>query len=218
METLRNSLRRLAQAEMQTDPAHDLAHLDRVWENARRIAADEPLCDTRALMAAAYLHDLVNLPKGAPDRAQASQLSARRAAGLLPSLGLSPDRIATTCHAIEAHSFSANITPETPEARILRDADRLDALGAVGMMRWFAVSGGLNRPLYDPSDPFAENRAPDDRAFTLDHWPLKLRDLADGMLTATGRSLARGRCALMHDTLAALAAETGATLPDSWRP
>lgn len=68
-------------------------------------------------------------------------------------------------HAIEAHSFSAGIAPQSLEAKIVQDADRLEALGAIGLARVFAVSGALGVPLFDAHDPFADARVLDDRAF-----------------------------------------------------
>lgn len=202
---LRAALRAAATRHMRADCAHDLAYLDRVWANARAIGA--PGADERVLLAACYLHDLVNLPKDAPDRAKASRLSAEAAAPILAPLGYTPAEISAAQHAIEAHSFSAGIPPETLEARILRDADRLDALGAIGIARAFAVSGQLDRALYDADDPFAKVRAPDDSTFALDHFPLKLLKLADHMLTPGGQRLAATRTATMRAFLATLGTE-----------
>lgn len=210
------ALRAIAAAQMDRDSAHDLAHLDRVWANAQAIAAEETGVDMAVLAAGAYLHDLVNLPKDSPDRARASTLAALAARPHLADLGLTEAQIDAAAHAIAAHSFSAGIAPETPEARILRDADRLDALGAIGLARAFAVSGALGRPLYDPADPFAANRAPDDSTFALDHFPLKLLRLPDGMLTATGRQMAEARVAVMRQFLCDLATEIGAEPPRHW--
>lgn len=199
---------------MATDPAHDLAHLDRVWVNVQAIA--RPEADMTVLLAASYLHDLVNLPKNAPDRHTASRRSAEAAAPILRDLGFDEAQIAATGHAIAAHSFSAGIPPETEEARILRDADRLDALGAIGIARNFSVSGSLGRALYDPADPFCEHRAPDDALYSLDHWRVKLLSLPQGMLTIKGRALAQARIALMLRFLDDFAAEIGTPLPAEW--
>lgn len=70
-------------------------------------------------------------------------------------------------HAIEAHSFSAGIKPETIEAKIVQDADRLDALGAIGIARCFTVGGQLERPVYNSDDPFCETRKPDDQKWNI---------------------------------------------------
>lgn len=96
-------------------------------------------------------------------------------------------------HAIAAHSFSAGIAPETHEARILQDADRLEALGAIGLARMFAVSGLMGGQLYDPEDPLAQHRPLDDRAYALDHLEVKLFPLVETMQTATGREIAEER-------------------------
>jgi len=215
MPPLHQSLRQIADEHMVQDAAHDLAHLDRVWTTCQDIAETLGVA-TRPLLAAAYLHDLVNLPKDAPNRADASRLSAEAAAPHLQALGFSPDEISETQHAIAAHSFSAGIEPVSDTARILRDADRLDALGAIGIARAFAVSGQLGRALYAPDDPFAAHRPPDDRTFSLDHWPLKLLRLPDDMLTQQGKEIARTRLATMHGFLDALAAEIGTKPPAHW--
>lgn len=216
MDALQTALRAIIQAEMVQDPAHDLAHVDRVWANAHRIARSEGNANLRVLMGAAYLHDLVNLPKDDPDRARASQMSAEAAAPILTDLGFTPEELAAAQHAIAAHSFSANIPPETPEARILRDADRLDALGATGIARTFTVGGTLGRALYDPSDPFAADRELNDQLYTIDHWHLKLLQLPKDMLTAKGRKIADKRARLMLAFLEQLAKETDTWLPDHW--
>ncbi|MGK7489577.1 HD domain-containing protein, partial [Salmonella enterica] len=73
------------------------------------------------------------------------------------------EKLAGICHAIEAHSFSAKIAPTTPEAKIVQDADRLEALGAIGLARVFAVSGALGVALFDADDPFADRRPLNDK-------------------------------------------------------
>jgi len=179
------------------DGAHDLGHLARVWANARRIAAEEAArgvaVDWDVLEAAVWFHDLVNLPKDHPDRARASTLSAQAAVGILRQEGFDPARLPAVAHAIAAHSFSAGIAPETAEARILQDADRLEALGAIGLARMFVVAGAMGRAILDPDDPMAEARPLDDRAFALDHLETKLLRLPALMQTPSGRRLAEER-------------------------
>jgi len=190
------------------DGSHDLTHLHRVRTNARAIAAAEAESGDPAVLAAAcWLHDLVAIEKNDPRRAEASRLSAVAAADLLRGWGWDEARIAGVAHAIEAHSFSAGIVPETAEARILRDADRLDAIGAVGIARAFAVSGRLGHALYDAEDPGAARRPLDDRRFAIDHFRTKLLDLADGMLTVTGRRIAAERTAVLREFLDRFLAE-----------
>ncbi|WP_438990985.1 HD domain-containing protein [Lentibacter sp.] len=197
-----------------TDSAHDLAHIRRVWANCQHIAKGEgqnATVDLELLHAAALFHDLVNLPKNAPNRAEASRLSAEAAAPLARACGLPEAKLPALKHAIAAHSFSAKIAPQTLEAQILQDADRLDALGAIGLARMLMISGALNRPLYDHTDPLAQNRAPDDTAFALDHFQTKLFTLADTMHTETARQIATERTTYMRAFLARLHSEIAET-------
>lgn len=174
------------------DGSHDLSHLQRVWHNVRRIV-DEEGGNLRVLLAATLLHDCVSVEKNSPLRAQASRLSADKARGILAGLGWSDAEREAVAHAIAAHSFSAALAPATLEARILQDADRLDALGALGVARTFYVSGRLGLALYDPADPTARQRELDDSRFTLDHFQTKLLHLAEGFQTSCGTRLARIR-------------------------
>ncbi|MBM7331565.1 HD domain-containing protein, partial [Agrobacterium sp. S2] len=113
------------------DGSHDLSHLARVWKNASAIQSVEG-GDAEILCTAAILHDCVSVEKNSPDRHKASRLAADKASALLRSLGWDDERIDRVAHAVEAHSFSANIEPVTIEAQTLQDADRLDAIGVIG--------------------------------------------------------------------------------------
>lgn len=190
-----------------SDASHDVHHARRVRRNALTIAALEGMGNPVVLTAAAYLHDLINLPKSAVKRSQASRLSAQAAAPILKALGFSRDEIIATQHAIKAHSFSAGIAPQTIEARILQDADRLEALGALGIARTFHVAGSLGSGLFHGEDPFARNRELDDRAFAVDHFATKLLGLADRMQTESGRKIAAQRTEYLAGFLKQLASE-----------
>ena len=178
------------------DGAHDLGHLRRVWARAQLIALDAP-CDLEILLAACMFHDLVNLPKSHPDRARASTLSAEAACHFLRQDGFAEDKLSAVGHAIAAHSFSAGIKPVTTEARVLQDADRLEALGAIGIARMFHVSGAMGGGLFHADDPMALHRPHDDRAYALDHIETKLLKLVDTMQTAPGRAMATERAEWM---------------------
>ncbi|WP_028535762.1 HD domain-containing protein [Paludibacterium yongneupense] len=175
------------------DAAHDMAHLRRVWNTARRLLPSFPAADALVVLAACYLHDLVNLPKNDPRRALASRLAAERSHEVLAGLGFPAERIAAVAHAIEAHSFSAAIEPLTEEACIVQDADRMDALGAVGLARMFYVSGRLERKLAHADDPLAAQRPLDDLEYALDHIEVKLARLPAMMRTRAGAQLAETR-------------------------
>lgn len=192
----------------QTDGAHDMGHLDRVWRACRLIAMDEP-ANPDILGPAAYFHDAVNLPKDAPHRATASRQSADLAVAELGAMGYPAALRAALHHTILAHSFSANIPPETPEARILQDADRLEALGAIGIARMFLISGQMGGGLFDAADPMAQHRPLDDKRFALDHIQTKLVRIARTMQTATGRAMAAERLEWMESFRTRLLAEIG---------
>jgi uncharacterized protein len=179
-----------------TDGSHDLAHILRVFRNAMRIHATEG-GDGEMLAAAVLLHDCVAVEKNSPLRSQASRLAAEKASAILRHLDWPEVKVMAVAHAILTHSFSANIPPESLEAKILQDADRLDAIGMVGAARCFYVAGRLSSELYDPADPRAENREIDDKRYSIDHFPAKLFKLADGFQSVTGAKLARER----HDRL-----------------
>jgi len=183
----------MAAAAAGNDGAHDASHLERVWRSAEALLGHHPEADPLVVMAASYLHDLINLPKDDPARAQASRRSALLAREQLARCGFPEDRLDAVAHAIEAHSFSAAIEPTTIEARIVQDADRLDALGAVGLARMFYVSGRLGRALAHPSDPLALDRVLDDGAYSLDHIVVKLATLPETMQTEAGRAMANVR-------------------------
>jgi uncharacterized protein len=178
------------------DGSHDISHLQRVWNNAAAIQAEDG-GDAHVLFAATILHDCVPTEKNSSLRAQASRLSAEKAARVLSELDWPQAKIEAVAHAVAAHSFSAGIEPLTLEAKTLQDADRLDAIGMLGVARCFYVAGRMGSALYDPVDPHALERPLDDRRYALDHFRAKLLKLASGFRTATGARLAR----LRHDRL-----------------
>lgn len=188
------------------DGSHDVAHLHRVWKNCRQISQDEG-GDQQILCAAVLLHDCVAVEKNSPQRHLASRMAAEKASIALATLGWSDENINKTAHAIEAHSFSAAIPPQTLEAKILQDADRLDAIGMIGVARCFYIGGRMRRALYDAADPLAQQRQYDDKRFTLDHFETKLFKLQEGFQTAAGRRMAALRTERMRRFLSELLEE-----------
>lgn len=200
-------------ADPGTDASHDINHAHRVMRTALDIARSEGGADEVVIIAAAYLHDLVNLPKNHPDRASASARSAEAAGPILAKLGLTPEQIAAAQHAILTHSFSANIAPQTLEAKAIQDADRFEALGAIGIARVFAIAGQLGTSLFEGDDPFAQHRPLDDKRFAVDHFAVKLFKLPSTMQTESGRAIAEQRAEMMRDFLRQLGAELGSDMP-----
>ncbi len=183
-----------------TDAAHDLAHIRRVVASARHLAALEG-ADLRVVLPAAWLHDCVAVAKDSPDRPRASRLAAGKAGAWLRLNDYPAVAIPAIEHAIAAHSFSAGIPPQTLEAQVVQDADRLDSIGAIGIARCFVVGGMMGRPIYDETEPFPLEREPDDLTATVDHFYTKLFTLEGTMQTAAGRELAARRTAVMRDYL-----------------
>lgn len=97
--------------------------------------------------------------------------------------------------------------PLTTEAKIVQDADRLEALGAIGLARLFAVSGALGLALFDGEDPFAQHRPLDDKRYALDHFQTKLLKLPQTMQTARGKQLAQHNAQFLVEFMAKLGAE-----------
>lgn len=194
------------------DAAHDREHIRRVVRNATMIAQAEH-ADLNVVIPAAWLHDCVVVPKDSPQRSQASRLAAQAATTFLAEVNYPPAYLPAIAHAIAAHSFSARIWPETLEARVVQDADRLDALGALGIARTMMLGGAMRKPLYDPTEPLPRIRPPDDTRYVIDHFFQKLLLLSAGMTTATGRREAEQRTTCMRQYLAQLAAELGLEPP-----
>jgi len=201
-----------------SDASHDIHHARRVLHNAVEISTREGHGDRRLLTAGAYLHDLVNVPKNSQLRSEASRLSAEAAEPILEELDFTPEETAAVQHMIIAHSFSANIPTETIEAKILQDADRMEAIGALGIARTFYVAGKLSSQLFDGDDPFAKTRPLNDSQFSVDHFKAKLLGLAATMKTVAGREIAKERSDYMLGFLHQLGAEIGFEVPVDWTP
>jgi uncharacterized protein len=187
-------------ASSPADAAHDISHVMRVVKNCSYLTETEG-ADSKITMPAAWLHDCVAVAKDSPDRARSSTLAAEAGTAFLAELSWPADTLPLIFHAIEAHSFSAGIPPNTLEARVVQDADRLDSLGAIGIARCLLVGGHLGRPLCHHDDPFCEQREPDDARYTIDHFYTKLFKLPKTMQTEAGREEAGRRVAVMQHYL-----------------
>lgn len=196
------------------DPAHDVAHAERVALWTLRLA---PQVEPRTAIAAALLHDNVNLPKDSPDRARASELGAAEAARILPGLGFSAAETASIADAIRTHSYSRGEPPASELGRALQDADRLETLGALGLCRVLSTGTRLGARYFEAVDPWAERRDLDDRSYSVDHFFTKLLGLCDTMLTPEGRREARARTEYLLSFLEQLGREIGASLPPARR-
>lgn len=182
------------------EPAHDFFHVERVVTNALAIARGESASGEveAAAATAALLHELFTLPKNHPDSARAGDRCAEKARELLEVEGAPTWLIAPVSAAIRDHSFSKGVVPEALPSRLLQDADRLDALGAIGLARMWATCADMKRPFYAPDDPFCVTRAPDDKEWGLDHVFKKLLVIPERLHTRTARALAEERVAFLR--------------------
>ena len=184
------------------DLAHGWDHVNRVYHLALHIAEQEG-ADQTITGLAALMHDLGRAAPHDDDRHHAD-LSIIYAEEIMQRYHLPIEKQEAVKHAIIAHSFSKGVEAQTLEARVVRDADRLDALGAIGIMRW-AITGIQRQDAhtlpYHPEDPFAEQHLLNDKRYMLDHFYAKLLKLGDTMTTRTGRFLAQRRIGFMQTYL-----------------
>ncbi|MCV0367194.1 MAG: HD domain-containing protein [Nitrosopumilus sp.] len=185
---------------IENDSAHDFDHIMRVYKNAQKICKKEK-ANEKLVLSAALLHDLISYPKSDKRSKMSSIESAKKSKNILKKYGFSNEEIAIISNAIRDHSFSQNKIPSSIEGKILQDADRLDALGAIGLARVFATGGSLKRPFYDPNDPFCKQRTPDDSIWTLDHFFKKLLKLESLMNTKSGKIEAKKRTIVLKNFL-----------------
>lgn len=165
---------------------HDYFHIERVVKNAVLIAQKEK-ADLFIVELAAWMHDVGDhkLNNGA-DKAE-EQITL-----ILTRLHIPVETIARVIEIVSQVSFSKGKTAASPEAQIVQDADRLDALGAIGLARVFAYGGSLHREIHNPGNPAQTS---------IQHFYDKLLKLKDRMHTATAREMANERHRYMEDFL-----------------
>ena len=161
------------------DLAHDQLHVLRVYRWAIRIAEDVDACPDLC-GAAALLHDIVNVPKESKLRSQGSTLSAIKGAAFLPTSGYSSTETRQIVEGIRTCSWSKGLLPTNDIGRVLQDADRLDAIGTIGIARNIACaqamsSRGNDGQFYHAEDLLGNSsRDLDDKRYAIDHFPMKL--------------------------------------------
>jgi uncharacterized protein len=175
------------------DPSHDFEHISRVLSNAENIAKEE-MADMDILLPAVLFHDVINYPKNSPQAKFASDESAEFATKTLKKLKEYPqEKIPTVAYAISVCSFAKGIIPNSLEAKILQDADGLEATGAISIMRTYASSGQMKRPFYNTSDPFCKNRKPNAHVYALDLFYQRLLKIKDRCHTKKAKQIAGRR-------------------------
>ncbi|MGC8873720.1 MAG: HD domain-containing protein [Chloroflexia bacterium] len=189
------------------DATHDFDHVLRVLALVRRIGPPEG-ANMRILEVATLLHDIAR-DEEARTGVDHALVGAERARQIVRDWGYSEEEAEAVARAIAGHRFRNDREPETIEAKVLYDADKLDALGAIGVGRAFAYAGYTGQRLWTPVPPDAIATRPIDpsRHSPVIEFAVKLSRLVDTMYTATGRALAHERHAFMAAFFEQLEAE-----------
>lgn len=191
-ETIRliERTREYARHFFEREGTHGFSHTERVFNLCMHIGREEG-ADLEVLALASLLHDVAR-PLESSGRVEDHAVEgARIARSYLRSLGYPEDKIEAVAHAIEAHRFSRGPEPRTLEAKILSDADKLDAIGAIGIARVFMYSGEHGR----------------DIEASLKHFEEKILRLKDLMYTETAKRMAEGRHAFVEEFMARIRRE-----------
>ena len=179
--------------------SHDWDHTLRVCRLCEHIGRKEG-ADLDVLKVAAYLHDIGRSHQDAADGAICHAAKGEEMArDIVAGLPLAPDRGANVLHCIRTHRFRNANPPRTLEARILFDADKLDAIGAVGVARTFLFAGEVGARLHNPEVDFTQTRPYSREDTGYREFNVKLRKIKDRMLTDEGRRLAVERHRYMED-------------------
>lgn len=183
------------------DPSHDIYHALRVLLIAEKIAFQER-ADMDIIIPAALFHDIVNYPKNDPGKMLNPDKSAIVAKNILKNIGNFPNsKIKKVSEAIKYCSFSKNILPHFIEAKILQDADGLEATGAISIMRTFSSAGTLKKPFYNTQDTFCKKRKPDDSKYALDLFFTRLLQIEKRLHTSMTKQIAKKRIVFLKKFL-----------------
>ncbi len=210
METV--SIQEAREWYQDADPVHDFDHVLRVYRIAERLARAEG-ADLEIVRTAALLHDSQGSAPGGEGQARAEHhiASAEFAGQILSEKGWSTDRIRTVQHCILAHRFRGDENaPETIEAKVLFDADKLDVLGAIGAARTIAYAALDGQPSYaEPSEQFLRTgkKQSGEPHSSYHEFLFKLRRVKDRMFTDSGKALAEARHAYLVNFYVQLQAE-----------
>lgn len=180
------------------NPAHDWFHVRRVEANADRLAAERPDADAELVRLAALLHDIGRPKEDRGEIEDHAEWGAEESERVLRDRGATDETADAVAHCVRAHRYANRIDPGTIEAKILSDADNLDALGAVGIARCFSYGGERGSPIHDPSLP-PEDDPTDAGRTQFNHVHKKLLGLRERMYTDVGRELATERTEFVRE-------------------
>jgi uncharacterized protein len=193
------------------DSAHDKEHLYRVLDNALTIGREEPGVDWDILIAACLLHDVGRPDQFADPSVCHAEVGSEKAYGFLREQGFSEEFAQQVRHCVLSHRFRKARPPQTLEAKILFDADKLDATGALGMARTLMFKSDNGGALYcRNADGSIDNGTGDGGDSLFREYKFKLEKLYDRYFTATGARLAQERKRIAEDFYQSLLREVTA--------
>lgn len=205
---LKNQLIEIAKLKIKNnDPSHDFYHSLRVMHLAEKISKKEN-ADLDIIIPASLFHDIIAYPKNRPESRNSSDESAYYAEKLLRNIGSFPKfKINKVCNAIKLCSFTKALKPNFLEAKILQDADGLESMGAISIMRTFSSTGIMNKVFYNSLDPFCKKRKPNDNKYALDLFFTRLLTVKERLHTKTANDMATRRIRFLKDFLIELKLE-----------
>ncbi|PCR92069.1 HD domain-containing protein [Natrinema ejinorense] len=182
-------------------PAHDWHHVQRVETLAETLVDRHPeSTDERVVRLAVALHDIGRPREDRGETDDHASWGAREGGRILRDLGAATETVDRVQHCIRAHRYSNDVEPATLEAKLVSDADNLDALGAVGIARVFTYGGEIGEPIHDPTRSLEEDDT-DAGATQYNHFHKKILDLPARMYTDVGRDLAADRAGFVREYL-----------------
>jgi uncharacterized protein len=191
------------------DRAHDIDHLERVERLAARLA-DLEGCDVNLVRSAALVHDYHRL-KGQHGLGTTGDDGTASAGLVLESCGYSVEMVTAICVCVaytDRYQISGDVLiPPSPEAAVVRDADNLDAMGAVGIARAFAFGAVIDEPMWRPDEPVRDRYDHGVAPSVIHHFYEKLLHLCDELTTSSGRDLGQARHAELQRFVASFEAE-----------
>lgn len=183
------------------DPSHDFAHSLRVFNLCKKMATIEG-ADLDILTPAPLFHDIITYPKNSERSRHETLESADFTGRILRTLPEYPaGKIDAVQTCILQCSFSKGIVPETIEGKILQDADRLEATGAISIMRTFSSGGRMSQPFYSEEDPFYERTEPAAFSSGIALFHMRLLVVEKGMHTEFAKKIARRRTRFLNQFL-----------------
>ncbi len=204
---LKEKLFLIASQKIKGDPSHDFEHIRRVTNLAGKIGLSVS-ADLDIVIPAALFHDVIVYKKDDPRSKNEAEESALETEKILNGIEEYPkEKIAQVRICIQQCSFSKKILPDLLEAKVLQDADRLEATGAISIMRTFTSGGQMNRSIYNPLDPFRESTEPENFTYSFDLFYKRLLLVESMMHTDFAKVIAKRRTEFLKSFLSELREE-----------